>query len=62
LSIIIIIIKLNNQNVEDDVTITQEDLKYPESKTLARKIPRLCTGESRGQTVPTVAFRRLHLS
>jgi hypothetical protein len=53
-------LKLNDQNVEDDVTITPVHL---ENKNPTMKIPKVSTGKTHGQRVlPIVTSHRLYPS
>jgi len=55
-------LKLNDQIMEDDVTITQEDLNTFK-KNSTWKTPRFSTGKLCAQRIlPILAFHRLYLS
>jgi len=54
--------KLNEKIVEDNVTITQENLNIWEGKPLHRKFPLYLQENRVDKVLPAVAFRRLYLS
>jgi hypothetical protein len=55
-------LKLNDKIVEDDVTVTQEDMNTCK-KNCTWKTARFSTGKLRGQRIlPILAFHRIYLS